>query len=85
MVRFVILEEGKAIRCQTCGLTSWHPEDVKNRYCGKCHVFHEDAEIVAVTRRNYRPPPVVPGRAAGMEPLWTDKYIRRVRDDEEGE
>lgn len=29
------------IRCNTCGKTSWHPEDVQRRYCGYCHVWHE--------------------------------------------
>jgi ribosomal protein S27AE len=31
-----------AIKCLKCGLTSHHPEDVRQRYCGKCHVFHDD-------------------------------------------
>lgn len=29
------------IVCGTCGMTSWNPRDVLERYCGKCHVFHE--------------------------------------------
>ncbi len=28
------------ITCRFCGLTSAHPEDVRNRYCGHCHLFH---------------------------------------------
>ena len=31
----------KAIRCRACGLISHHPEDVANRYCARCSVFHE--------------------------------------------
>jgi hypothetical protein len=31
------------IRCLVCGLTSWNPHDVRERYCGHCHRFHEDA------------------------------------------
>jgi hypothetical protein len=34
--------DGVGIRCHTCGLTSYHPEDVRSRYCGHCHVFHEE-------------------------------------------
>lgn len=34
---------GRAILCLRCGLTSWHPRDVQERYCGCCHVFHDDA------------------------------------------
>ena len=30
------------IKCHTCGLTSWNFNDVRERYCGKCHVFHDD-------------------------------------------
>jgi hypothetical protein len=31
-----------SITCFQCGLISFHPEDVHNRYCGNCHVFHGD-------------------------------------------
>lgn len=31
-----------AIRCHTCHRISFHPKDVTERYCGACHVFHED-------------------------------------------
>lgn len=34
--------DGETITCGRCGRTSHHPEDVKNRYCGNCHVFHDD-------------------------------------------
>ena len=30
------------IRCLTCQRISFHPKDVETRYCGACHVFHED-------------------------------------------
>jgi hypothetical protein len=36
----VTRQEG--IRCMTCGLVSWNPEDVAERYCGNCKVFHEE-------------------------------------------
>ena len=38
---FVILDGGKAIKCMTCGMTSYHPKDVEHRYCGNCNKFHE--------------------------------------------
>jgi hypothetical protein len=31
--------EGVAITCHTCGHTSSHWEDVRNRYCGRCKKF----------------------------------------------
>ena len=30
------------IRCHTCQRTSHHPKDIEERYCGACHVFHEE-------------------------------------------
>lgn len=42
---YAIVADGKAIKCLTCGRTSWHPEDVKNKYCGNCREFHEDGYI----------------------------------------
>jgi hypothetical protein len=29
-----------SITCPDCGMTSYHPEDIAHRYCGKCHKFH---------------------------------------------
>lgn len=33
-------ENGDWIACSLCGLKSYNPNDVTNRYCGKCHHFH---------------------------------------------
>lgn len=30
------------IQCRKCSLISYHPKDVEERYCGHCHIFHED-------------------------------------------
>jgi len=30
-----------SIECLRCGCVSYNPNDVNNRYCGKCHVFHD--------------------------------------------
>jgi hypothetical protein len=32
-----------AIRCHKCQKVSYHPKDIKERYCGHCHVFHEES------------------------------------------
>lgn len=37
-----------AIECSLCGSVSHLPGDVANRYCGRCHLFHE---VVAEGRR----------------------------------
>lgn len=50
---FTVSEDGKAITCLVCGMTSHNPHDVANRYCGNCRVFHEQFGIV--------PPEMRPG------------------------
>lgn len=40
-----LIREGhdtRSITCLHCGLTSYHPQDMENKYCGKCHIFHDD-------------------------------------------
>lgn len=39
---FTIGPEANSITCLGCGLTSYNPNDVKIRWCGHCHVFHDD-------------------------------------------
>ncbi len=31
----------EGIKCFRCDRTSYHPEDVRHRYCGYCHEFHD--------------------------------------------
>lgn len=40
----LVIVEGaeRAITCERCGRTSYHLGDVAARYCGWCHVFHDD-------------------------------------------
>lgn len=38
---YKISEDGQSIICLDCGMTSWNPNDVHERYCGNCHEFHE--------------------------------------------
>lgn len=41
-VKYWISPWGDSITCTKCRKTSRHPKDVAERYCGACHVFHED-------------------------------------------
>lgn len=41
---FEILEDGHAIRCRVCGMTSHNSEDVAYRYCGNCKQYHAMVE-----------------------------------------
>lgn len=38
---FVQGPHATGITCHACNKTSYHPQDVKERYCGGCHVFHQ--------------------------------------------
>lgn len=43
--KYIIADWGKGqqgIKCLTCGLISYNPNDIQFKYCGKCHVFHDD-------------------------------------------
>ena len=33
------------IKCHICGLTSYNKNDVKNKFCGHCNIFHNDENI----------------------------------------
>lgn len=33
------LSEDEFFECPACGKRSWHPMDIRNRFCGACKVF----------------------------------------------
>lgn len=39
---FFIGQDGRSITCLKCGMTSYSLDDVRYRYCGNCHIFHEE-------------------------------------------
>jgi hypothetical protein len=51
---YEITDDGRAIKCLKCNRTSWHPDDVKKRYCGCCHEFHDRPEIDAALKKFVR-------------------------------
>lgn len=34
-------EDSTGIRCPRCGRVSYNPNDVRERYCGHCHRYHD--------------------------------------------
>jgi ribosomal protein L37E len=56
-VTYHIVHDGKAIRCLMCGFVSYNKNDVEKRYCGQCHVFHDDMKF-------YRPKEALAKRRA---------------------
>jgi hypothetical protein len=48
---YVIAEDaraagGRVITCFLCQRTSANPHDVERRYCGHCHLFHDDLRFI---------------------------------------
>jgi hypothetical protein len=41
-MNYTISTDGGSITCHQCGLMSHNQKDVINRYCGHCHIFHDD-------------------------------------------
>jgi hypothetical protein len=41
---FEIPPDGESITFKPCGVRSFHPKDVENRYCGRCHRFIKEQE-----------------------------------------
>ncbi len=33
-----------SITCHECGRTSFNESDIKHKYCGYCHKYHEDTQ-----------------------------------------
>jgi Zn finger protein HypA/HybF involved in hydrogenase expression len=39
---YELAKERPSITCPRCSLTSYHPKDISERYCGRCHAWHDD-------------------------------------------
>jgi len=35
-------KERPSITCPTCGMVSYNHNDIRERYCGHCHQFHDE-------------------------------------------
>ena len=55
---YVIGGYGRSITCLDCALISWHPEDVKRRYCDFCVEFHEEKKKKARNQERSAESPV---------------------------
>jgi hypothetical protein len=79
------------IDCPLCHWTSYNPNDVANRYCGHCHVFHELIRMecsecgleIGADRLDCRPAeaPRIPGDSIGYCPACSASVRFRVRFD----
>lgn len=46
-----VAEDGKSITFHPCGLTSYHPSDIEQRYCAACHRWMGLLEAVREIRK----------------------------------
>lgn len=37
---YTMIDNGRAIRCDQCGSASYNSNDIKHKYCGRCHKYH---------------------------------------------
>lgn len=44
-IRYVIAPDGKSILFYPCGNISFHPEDVRHKYCARCNRFMDLIDI----------------------------------------
>jgi hypothetical protein len=54
---YITLANDQAILCLDCGLISFNPNDVRERYCGNCHEFHDAKEVKARVREHFASTP----------------------------
>lgn len=41
MNTYTLSEDGQSITCNLCGMRSYNRNDIEQKYCGRCHRFHE--------------------------------------------
>lgn len=39
---YLLVDNGRAIKCRICQQVSWSPADIAQKYCGYCHRFHDE-------------------------------------------
>lgn len=45
---YELVDGGKGLRCTKCGNTTYHPDDVKNKYCGYCREYVTGDSVVPI-------------------------------------
>jgi uncharacterized protein (UPF0179 family) len=51
---YTISADGKSITCNLCGKTSYNLTDVREKFCARCKVFHDDLEAIERLRVKIR-------------------------------
>lgn len=38
-------EDLGSITCPQCGAESFHPDDIENMYCSRCHMYYDEMRV----------------------------------------
>jgi len=72
--------EQESYTCPNCGMTSYHPDDVKNEYCGNCHKTKRELEMETIEHKRV-PGTCCPEPGCDTTPCLGCEYISKCRDD----
>jgi hypothetical protein len=68
---YTMIDNGRAIRCDDCGSASYNTNDIRHKYCGRCHKYHTGQITLSrdeLIQRGYAAEPYYPPyRYAGPE------------------
>jgi hypothetical protein len=48
---YTMIDNGRAIRCDQCGSASYNSNDIKHKYCGRCHKYHTSHSVNSSSSR----------------------------------
>jgi len=68
-----------SITCPACGSTSHNPNDVVNRYCGRCHQFHDTLSPVLLSMDGVTAERVMADVTTGGRVLASETSLRLKR------
>ena len=81
-MNYELTQDGTAIRCLLCGMTSLNPSDVSHRYCARCHVFLDDFGDAVHPQPPFQPGERIMWQGNEYEVLSNEGLHGRVRDSE---
>ncbi|NUX58699.1 hypothetical protein [Paraburkholderia youngii] len=70
---FTIIDNGRAIRCNTCGHASYSPNDIRDKYCSRCRKHHNYVGVTPMPS----PAPLGDGYWPALNPVNHDAPVDR--------
>lgn len=70
---YTISLSGRTITCNRCGLSSHNKNDISNKYCNYCHIYHND--IVTPEQRFTSKPSPIPSISEQPYGVWDNHYM----------